>query len=94
MPQGLQVYNASGQLLVDLTDRLSRLLGIATLTNPTDGNLTDAGFATGTPWWVCLPISGGSVSTPAVSIAGNVLSWDFDASGNYATTYKLIYGVY
>ena len=94
MPQGLQVWDAAGNLILDLTDRLGRLLGIATLTNPTDGNITDAGFASGTPWFVCLPISGGAVSTPQVGVAGNVISWDFIAGGNYATNYKLIYGVY
>lgn len=94
MPQGLQVWDAAGNLTLDLTDRIGRLLGIATLTSPTDGNLTDAGFASGTPWFVCLPYSGGASSTPDVSIAGNVISWDFVTGGSYSATYKLIYGVY
>ena len=94
MPQGLQVWDASGNLILDLTDRLGRILGISTLTSPTDGSITDAGFASGTPWFICLPISSGAASTPQCSVAGNVISWDFITGGNYATTYKLIYGVY
>lgn len=94
MPQGFQTFNASGQLLMDITDRLARVLGIQTLTSPTDGSITVAAFATGTPFFACIPIANGAAPAPVVGISGNVLSWDFVAGVGYVTNYKLVYGVY
>ena len=92
MPAGFQVFDASGNVIVDLTDRLGRVLGITTIT--ADGNLTDAGFATGTPFWCCIPVATGRAPVPDISISGNVLSWDFQAGISYAPSNRLIYGVY
>ena len=94
MPQGFQTFNAAGQPLMEITDRLARVLGIATLTSPTDGSISVAGFATGTPFAACIPISSGPVPVPTISIAAGVISWDFAAGVGYATNYKLVYGVY
>lgn len=94
MPQGVQVWDASGNLIIDITQRLGRVLGVATLTSPTDGSVTDAGFGTGTPFWACIPVATGRALVPDLSISGNTLSWDFLTGYSYAPTYRLIYGVY
>jgi hypothetical protein len=94
MPQGLQVWDASGNLILDLTDRLGRILGISTLTPPTDGSVINADFATGTPFWACVPVSSGRAPVPNVSFSGTTLSWDFVAGISYGPSYRLIYGVY
>lgn len=92
--QGLEIYNASGQLRLSITDRISRILGITTLTSPTDGNITNADFATGMPFWICIPISGGRVPIPDISVSGTTIYWDFTPGLGYSTNYRLIYGVY
>ncbi len=94
MGQGLQVWDAAGNQIVDVSDRLGRVLGVTTLTGGTDGSVSNAGLATGTPFWACIPVATGAAPTPGISVSGTTLSWDFEAGIGYAPSYRLIYGVY
>lgn len=85
MPQGFQVFNGSGVLLVDITDRLTRIVG-QVATGTTAGSITVPEFngAYGTPW-VFVQQRNASANlfgkrTVKTSISGTTLSWTFEPS--------------
>ncbi len=95
---GLRTWDGSGNLIVDTNTRLSRVLGIIDITS-TPGSLTDAGFATGTPFAYQAntvpyaeydPLSQPSYSALAVSWSGNTMTWKFleneSVAANFADT--------
>lgn len=100
MPQGLQCFDANGNLILDVTDRLTRILGEVN-TGTTSGSMVDNNFLSGSPFYLvqttltdfkrtAVPIS--------VSISGNTLSWSFVHSYRGASyqlvPYIIVYGVY
>lgn len=92
MAAGLQVWDANGSLIVDLSTRLGRILGVTTFSSST-GSITDADFASGTPFFIASPTSVSSPSFgPKLTISGTTLSWDFE--GRVASAHRLVYGVY
>lgn len=95
MPQGLQVWNAAGVLILDTPMRLGRVLGTASIGN-TNGSVSNALLTTGTPFWFVYSLNANAaVYQPVVSVAGSTLSWTWAASGaSYNTPCALIYGVY
>lgn len=95
MPQGLQCWDASGNMTLDITDRLTRYLG-EVYTGTTDGSITDVNLSTGTPWFVMRDTSNFESFNEApctLSISGNTISWTFGSTGA-RTNKKIIYGVY
>jgi len=93
MGQGLQIWNASGGLVLDTSHRLTRVLG-SFESGTSDGSLTSPGFSQGTPWHVRLTSQLG-YTAPTITVSGNTLSWSF---GNVAAEFRrsafIIYGVY
>lgn len=79
MPQGLQVWDDQGRVLVDLSDWLGRLAGSASVTANTAGSVTNALIATGTPFFVWIPSAEeavtGATSLPSVTFSGSTMSW-------------------
>jgi len=69
---GLQVNDAAGRSVIDVTDRLSRTLGTV-WTGTSDGSLGHAGFAQGEPWFTMLGQEPGYVS-PDVTFSGTTMS--------------------
>jgi hypothetical protein len=103
MPAGLQCFDASGNLIVDITSRLSKICGVATLPNPaTNGAFTDPNLSNGTPWLSFQPTAiwgfiNMDVSRPIFTISGNTISWTYSpgATGNnFKIVGTLFYGVY
>ncbi len=96
MPAGLQVWNAAGQLIFDISTRASRVLGLVNITGGVDGSVANPDFAQGDPYWQCVQTVGLSTLyfgvTPAFSFSGTTLSWSFD--GLPDNDCLLIYGVY
>lgn len=93
MPQGLEVYNASGVLEMAVTDRLTRIIGETTATGGTAGSVTNAGLATGSPfWWVSRDSSSFYSIEPSITVSGDTLSWTWPISTTGSFT--IIYGVY
>lgn len=94
--QGLQVFDASGNLVVDNTTRLTLYLGELTLTKGINqiATITDTRLANGRPFYLCSNItSRGSV---AVGFSGNTMTArlvDGLSSGNNYSVH-FIYGVY
>lgn len=101
MPSGMQCWDANGNLLVDFTTRLSRMLGSQYI-DGTAGSLMDANLAQGEPFAVFQPeqlfnhISGDS-PRPNIIISGNTISWSYSPAVNsYHKPIKgwMFYGVY
>jgi hypothetical protein len=89
MPQGLQVMDASGNIIFDTNTYAGRILDIITLTGSSSGNVTNSGLSTGTPFWVWQSSTGTYFQEgPVVTISGSVISWDSYNDG------FLVYGVY
>lgn len=100
MAFGMQIFDPSGILKVDISDRLLRFLGtIIVGPGPASGSVTDDGFLTGTPFWFSTMHSANSSSfwpgeglLPAdVSFSGNLMSWSLV---NGRPTTRIQYGVY
>ena len=103
MPAGFQTWDASGNLIVDTTTLLGRIIGSVSIVG-TSGSITDARFANGTPF--AFPVMGysnafsafsldASRSAPAVSFSGTTLNWTRGAEGAGAEvpSCTLYYGV-
>jgi len=103
MAAGLLVWDSSGNLVVDITSRLSRFVGAYVFPSPAaNGSVTDAGLLQGTPWFSFAPTAiwgyiNMDVSRPVFSISGDTISWSYSApfsSENMKITGTLYYGVY
>lgn len=92
--QGLQCWDASGQLVLDVTDRLTRVLGEFD-TGTANGSLTNDGLRGGTPWYnISHPNSGELINLVplVVWIGDNTLIWTF--SRDNPVSLHVMYGVY
>ena len=91
MPQGLQIWDSSGNLVFDTNTAAGRVLGIADITATTSGSASNAGFATGTAFWFFqTKTTSYFTEVPSITLSGTTLSWD-NTSGTNAF---LMYGVY
>lgn len=96
MADGFKVWDASGNLIIDGTKRLSRVLGVTTIGANTSGTITDAGFSTGVPYWISIrnttsPSPTDSIVPPSISVSGTTLSYS-NPTPNLG--HLVIYGVY
>lgn len=97
MPAGTQVYDASGNLILEITDYISKYLGSVSIAasdgvNPQSGTVTNSYFSQGTLWWLTtLPPSNNLAVQVTVSLSGTTLTWNA-TEGCPATT--LFYGIY
>lgn len=73
MGAGLQVWNASGQLIFDTPDRMGRIVGSAT-TGTSAGSLNFPIPAGCTGFWFASGIPGIG-GMPSISLSGGTLSW-------------------
>lgn len=90
MPQGLQIWNAAGDLVFDIGDRIMRMIG-SFETGGSAGSLVEPGFAAGTPWAFATVPSTGGVSYGGgtmITFSGTTMSWE----GGWNV--RIIYGVY
>lgn len=92
MTAGLQVFDAYGNLTLDITDRLGRMTGVVTIQPNTNGSVS-IDTRQGTLWWVVAP--SGSFYRPFFTDNGQgTLSWTPNPSfptGQVPVT--LLYGV-
>lgn len=107
MAQGVQVFNGSGKLIVDLTDRIGRFIGVISPGGAVSGSIANGLLSTGTPFYVVVPGTNYSNVPCYVTFSGNTLSWYYDkakypdlsAYGDNTTgvidpTDKIYFGVY
>ena len=89
MPQGIQIWDAAGNLIMEYTDRVGRVIGSVDITAANQsGSVSNAQFAAGGGWYF---LFGSAENHPTVSIAGTTLTWtQFDVSDWLGT---MFYGV-
>ncbi|MFD1556043.1 hypothetical protein ACFSHT_10460 [Paraburkholderia silviterrae] len=91
MPAGLQVWDANGNIILDVTYRVLRIIDSVRLSSGSSGNRFDDRLTQG--GWVSFQpdvslgdgyMSGGVIA-PRFSISGNTLAWSYAAknSGTY-----------
>lgn len=96
MATGLRVWDASGNLILDATDRLTRILGFTTMAANSSSSLVDDGFLTGSPFYVAIRSNGGSVFNAtsvavSISVVGNTMYY---STTQLVASFIIIYGVY
>lgn len=93
MAQGLQIWDASGNLIFDTSDRISRVLGIVTITANVSGSVTNSGFSGLSPFWFCIPLDYDTYMPEFTFTSGtNNLAWTWPQTGS--ADCRLIYGAY
>lgn len=108
MPQGLQCFDANGVLKLDITDRVTKLLGSFTTTKVA-GSIQDPNITLGNFWYVGVPIIengdftdflwqgyGRKKSQLVVVASGSTISW-LSSNGfydGYTRAQRIWYGVY
>lgn len=97
MATALKVWDASGNLILDVTDRITRILGYTTLPASSSNALTDAGFSTGTPFFIAIRSNGtgtafnGAAVAVDISFSGNTMYYSTSQS---VADFIIVYGVY
>lgn len=98
---GLQIFDKNGKIILDLTDRINRVIGVLDIKNTDEGSLMVEQFANGTPWYYLVRMTGTSqinreYYNPIVNITGNIISWEPSSSAAYGerNTFRLVYGVF
>lgn len=94
MPQGLQIWNASGNLIFDTNDRFGKFLGTTTILAGVNGSVTDAAFGLGQFFFMVTPLTTYPTFRPTMTFNSgtNTLSWDWQ--GRPGVNCALVYGVY
>lgn len=101
MPTGLQVFDATGTIMLDATTRTGVILGDLASTGKSNGSLSVPGFALGQGFYICNPAPGWYWSSeqadsraPTITISGTTLSWTFTKNGDaFNIPFRIFYGV-
>lgn len=96
MPQGLQLFDVSGNRTLDVTDRITRYLG-SFQTGTDNGSFSDQRLSQGVPFYQIVSEGEiGAVNFPSIMLSGTTFRWEFFTTGLYAprTNSTVYYGVY
>jgi hypothetical protein len=93
MSVGLQIFDANGNIVLDATYRVMRIINSVRLTGGYSGSLSDSRLAQG--GWVSFQpdtmlgdgFMSGGVIAPRFSISGSTLTWTYAAKNN--STYDI-----
>lgn len=83
MAQGLQVFDAAGNIIFDTSDRVGRVLGLIRINAGDTGSFTPTGFTNGQVFasfqrdqtWITGNTSQFVGALPVISISGNTIFW-------------------
>ena len=97
VPQGLQLFNESGQLIFDLTKATTYVLGTGH-TGTSNGSLSNSKIKAGRTW-VVITSAPADALIPLFTISNGKISWDFYMSMDVGSVVHkrnltFIYGVY
>jgi hypothetical protein len=97
MAEGLQVFDAAGNKILDISDSLTKYLYVATV-GPGNGSVTVSGLTGFRPWFTAYRLSSGTIDylAPIFSISGTTVSWTYASgspTGNQAPM-RLFVGIY
>lgn len=84
MPQGLQVFDSSGNMILSTTDRLSKVLGIVDVTAALSGSAYFSMLTQGTPYAI-LGQTEGAGGFLRYSFSGTTFNWWKQNDGPYFT---------
>lgn len=98
MPQGMQLYDASGTLVLDISERALCIIGSHTFVDTSTLVVTDDRFLLGDPWFLRTSFTGGFSNTASINInfSGNTMTAYIQQALGAPTTgsISMIYGVY
>ena len=96
MAQGFQAFDAAGNLLVDVSTRITKVIGSTTIVADSTGSLSVPNANTGLIWYALyFPV--GSRYNPVIVVNNStgVISWSPNtAYPQTHTDVQMIYGVY
>ena len=92
MPAGLQTFDATGNIIVDITTRITRVSGVVAIPAGSTGSVVVPNASQGTIWYAFCHQSGDRYY-PAIIINGATISWNPTTQGTPSDK-TLIYGVY
>lgn len=93
MAFGLRVKDASGNVHLDLSRRLGRILGFTDTGAANSGSVTDANLALGNPFFFSVPLSAAvTYFSPQISFSGTTLNWAW-TNTIYQTSSRIFYGI-
>lgn len=98
MPQGLQAFDENGHMVVDISDRLTHVLG-STITQAS-GYIDVPGSGQGNEIWAAfIPLNANqdafNQTLPKLYIEGDRVRWDYAVPAQISVTWGLlIYGRY
>lgn len=104
MAAGLRIYDASGNLHLDITTRLNRFVGSHVLDGTVpNGAFSDPLLTNGTPFFTFQPqqlwgFVNSNTAFPTITVSGITISWSYSpsgaSSGYLAVSGTVYYGVY
>lgn len=94
MAYGFEIYDASGNLIINLSKRVPRFLGTFT-TGTTASSMTDARLSSGLPWFHVLYTTGSYSPSFTINATGFSWSWNsFVTSRSLQGSSVVAYGFY
>lgn len=79
MPAGMQIFDAAGNLQLEISDRVFRLLTIAQVGTTVTGSISVPGLDTGTPIIQAVTVTS-SRRGPTITTSGNNVNWDYGST--------------
>lgn len=101
MPQGLQIFNPSGGIVLDVTDSLTRTLGEVIVKSGQSGSIVNPELEKGTPWYTVIPLTVVSkvddariqMDSVLCVFSADTMTWQWIVN-QIRTDVKIIYGVF
>lgn len=101
VPQGIQVFDENGKTVVDITDRLTQIVGVRTLTTIPESGSIDVPASRDAKVWFSINLYGLYENPYTMWVDGNTIHYKvlenkngyIDAFKNGGCILKIIYGV-
>jgi hypothetical protein len=97
MTQGFQAFDATGFLVCDLTDRITKIIGQVYVNGGSSGSVLHSEIKPGSGWYSFVPDLQPNTITgmilPLLSVNDGSISWSYPEAGN-ASSANLVYGGY
>lgn len=97
MPQGMQVWDANGVLIMDITDNLPRFIGSVN-TGVIAGSVAIPDFAGGRGFAYSTDVTGtypgDAVNRPIFQVSTSGISWDWGSGPPTRRSTTILYGVF
>jgi len=95
MTAGIQAFDPSGNLIVDVSTRITRVSGFLSIPAGSIGSVTVPNADQGNVWYALyIPLNSGKYYRPVMSVNGGVISWAPSTLGLPAVDLSILYGVY